>query len=221
MTVASPNAALKVTALVAGMVAGADSIDDMDGLRHGAMDRLFTGVRAPSTLGTFLRAFTFGHVRQLDAVAARLLAALAALPGGTPLLPGADQVAYVDIDDTVRETHGYAKQGAGFGYSGVNGLERSARGGVTRAAAPVIAAARLRKGSTNSARGRGAAGGRHAQGRCRGGRRPEGGIAGHRPDGQRVLWPRRDRRHPPRRREVLDHGPDEPGRDQGDRGHPR
>ena len=54
VTVASPNAALKVTALVAGMVAGADSIDDMDLLRHGAMDRLFTGVRAPSTLGTFL-----------------------------------------------------------------------------------------------------------------------------------------------------------------------
>ena len=71
------------------MVAGADSIDDMDLLRHGGMGRLFTGVRAPSTLGTFLRAFTFGHVRQLDAVAARLLADLAA---ATPLLPGADRV---------------------------------------------------------------------------------------------------------------------------------
>jgi hypothetical protein len=153
VTVASPNAALKVTALVAGMVAGADSIDDMDLLRHGAMDRLFTGVRAPSTLGTFLRAFTFGHVRQLDAVAARLLAALAALPGGTALLPGADQVAYVDIDDTVRETHGYAKQGAGFGYSGVNGLNALLGIVSTPTASPVIAAARLRKGSTNSARG--------------------------------------------------------------------
>ena len=62
---------MKVTALVAGMVAGADSIEDMDLLRHGGMGRLFTGVRAPTTLGTFLRAFTFGHVRQLDAVAAR------------------------------------------------------------------------------------------------------------------------------------------------------
>src|ERR1035437_4385930 len=59
------NAHLKVPALVAGMVAGADSIDDMDLLRHGGMGRLFTGVRAPSTLGTFLRSFTFGHVRQL------------------------------------------------------------------------------------------------------------------------------------------------------------
>jgi len=67
------NARLKVTALVAGMIAGADSIEDMGLSRHGAMNRLFTGVRAPSTLGTFLRTFTFGHVRQLDAVASRLL----------------------------------------------------------------------------------------------------------------------------------------------------
>ena len=64
------NAVLKIPALVAGMVAGADSIDDMDLLRHGGMDRLFGGVRAPSTLGTFLPTFTFGHVRQLDSVAA-------------------------------------------------------------------------------------------------------------------------------------------------------
>ena len=55
------NAHLKIPALVAGMVAGADSIDDMSLLRHGAMRRLFTGTRAPSTLGTFLRSFTFGH----------------------------------------------------------------------------------------------------------------------------------------------------------------
>ena len=67
-------AGAKVSALVAGMVAGADSIADMDLLRHGGMGRLFTGVRAPSTLGTFLRRFRFGHVRQLDAVAARFLA---------------------------------------------------------------------------------------------------------------------------------------------------
>src|SRR3954453_6362963 len=150
LTVASPNAPVKVTAVVAGMVAGADSIDDMDLLRHGAMDRLFAGVRSPSTLGTFLRSFTFGHVRQLDAVAARLLVQLTAR---TPLLPGADAVAYVDIDDTVRATHGYAKQGAGFGYSGVNGLNALLGIVSTPMSAPVIAAARLRKGSTNSARG--------------------------------------------------------------------
>jgi len=71
------NAAAKILALVAGMVCGADSIDDMDLLRHGGMGRLFLGVRAPSTLGTFLRLFTFGHVRQLDAVAAGLLTRLA------------------------------------------------------------------------------------------------------------------------------------------------
>jgi hypothetical protein len=66
---------LKVPALVAGMVAGADSINDMDLLRRGGMGRLFSGVRAPSTLGIFLRAFTFGHVRQLDAVDSRFLPA--------------------------------------------------------------------------------------------------------------------------------------------------
>ena len=63
------NAGLKVASLVAGMVAGADSIDDMALLRHGGMGRVFDHAYAPSTLGSFLRAFTFGHVRQLDAVA--------------------------------------------------------------------------------------------------------------------------------------------------------
>ena len=144
------NAGLKVPALVAGMVAGADSIDDMDLLRHGGMGRLFTGVRAPSTLGTFLRSFTFGHVRQLDAVAAGLLANLAQV---APLLPGADQVAYLDVDDTVKATFGYTKQGAGYGYCGVKGLNALIATISTPLAAPVIAATRLRKGSANSARG--------------------------------------------------------------------
>jgi len=93
------NAHLKVPGLVGGMVAGADSIDDMDVLRHGGMNRLFGGVRAPSTLGTFLRSFTFGHVRQLDSVAAELLVELARR---SPVLAGADQVGYVDIGDTVK-----------------------------------------------------------------------------------------------------------------------
>jgi len=105
---AGANSRVKVTALVAGMVAGADSIEDMDLLRHGGMGRLLAGVRAPTTLGTHLRAYTFGHVRQLDAVAARFLAGLATR---SPLLAGAGQVAYLDIDDTIRETHGYQKQG--------------------------------------------------------------------------------------------------------------
>src|SRR5215204_4324774 len=70
------HAGLKVASLVAGMVAGADSIDDMALLRHGGMGRLFDRAYAPSTLGSFLRAFSFGHVRQLDAVASRFLVAL-------------------------------------------------------------------------------------------------------------------------------------------------
>ena len=144
------NPALKVLAIVAGMVIGADSIEDLDVLRHGGMGRLFGGVRAPSTVGTFLRSFTFGHVRQLDAVAARFLAGLAA---HTPILPGADQIAYVDMDDTIRRTYGYRKDGAGFGYSGVKGLNALIATVSTPLGAPVICATRLRKGSTNSARG--------------------------------------------------------------------
>jgi len=65
-------------------------------------------VRAPTTLGTFLRAFAFGHVRQLDAVASRFLADLATR---APALAGAGQVCFVDVDDTIRETHGHKKQG--------------------------------------------------------------------------------------------------------------
>jgi Transposase DDE domain group 1 len=144
------NATAKVLALVAGMICGADSISDMDLLRHGGMPRLFTDIRAPSTLGTFLRLFTFGHVRQLDAVAARLLARLAV---ATPILAGADQVVLLDLDDTVRQTYGYAKQGTGRGYTGVNGLNALLATISTPLSAPVIAAARLRKGATNSVRG--------------------------------------------------------------------
>jgi hypothetical protein len=144
------NAHLKVPALVAGMVAGADSIDDMDLLRHGGMGRLFTGIRAPSTLGTFLRSFTFGHVRQLDAVASRFLIALAK---NSPILAGADQGAYVDIDDTIKATYGYAKAGAGHGYTGVKGLNALLAIVSTPISAPVVVATRLRRGPTNSARG--------------------------------------------------------------------
>jgi hypothetical protein len=149
---AGSSAGAKVATLVAGMAAGADSISDMGVLRHGAMPRLFTGVRAPSTLGTFLRAFRFGHVRQLDAVAARVLAGLA---GHGPLLPtgSGDGVIYLDVDDTVRATYGYAKQGAGYGYTGVKGLNALLATVSGAEHAPVIAAARLRKGSVNSARG--------------------------------------------------------------------
>lgn len=74
--VASPNATVKATSVVGWMLAGADSFDDLDLLRHGGMDRLFGGVRAPSTLGTFLRSFAHGQVQQLDAVGGHVLAGL-------------------------------------------------------------------------------------------------------------------------------------------------
>ena len=101
-------------------------------------------------MGTFLRVFTFGHVRQLDAVAAQLLTRLTA---ATPILPGLSTVAFLDIDDTVRQTFGYAKQGAGRGYSGVKGLNALLATVSTPLSAPVIAATRLRTGATNSVRG--------------------------------------------------------------------
>ena len=144
------NAGLKVASLVAGMVAGADSIDDMALVRHGGMGRVFAHVYAPSTLGSFLREFTFGHVRQLDAVAARFLAGLAAQ---TPVAAGVAEYAMVDVDDSVIEVHGYAKAGAGFGYSGVRGLNAALATVSTGQAAPVVLAQRLRKGAAHSARG--------------------------------------------------------------------
>ncbi len=149
---AGANASVKVSSLVAGMVVGADSIDDMDLLRHGGMDRLFGGVRAPSTLGTFLRGFTFGHVRQMDSVAADMFVNVAA---NTPVLPGIGQVAYLDIDDTVKATYGGGKrkQGSGVGYSAVLGINALIAIISTPTGAPLIAASRLRKGSTNSPRG--------------------------------------------------------------------
>ena len=150
------NAGLKVASLVAGMAAGADSIDDMALLRHGGMRRIFAKAYAPSTLESFLRAFTFGHVRQLDAIASRLLITLAGLTrllGTAPVDSEAAGYALVDVDDTIIEVHGYAKQGAGFGYSGVRGLNALLATLTTATSAPVIVAQRLRKGSTGSPRG--------------------------------------------------------------------
>jgi hypothetical protein len=153
LRVASPAAATKAACVVGGMLAGADSIDDLDLLRHGGMGRLFGGIRAPSTLGTFLRSFTHGHVQQLDAVNARLLAGLAGRCPG--LLAGAEGLVLIDVDDTVREVHGYAKQGAAYGYTKVKGLNLQLATVSTPLAAPVIAQARLRAGNTSSAQGAG------------------------------------------------------------------
>ena len=148
------NAGLKVASLVAGMVAGADSIDDMALLRHGGMGRVFARAYAPSTLGSFLRAFTFGHVRQLDAVASRFLTRLAAQGGqAAQVLGDGTTRVLVDVDDTIIEVHGHAKQGAGFGYSGVRGLNALLATVTTTNSAPVVVAQRLRKGSCGSPRG--------------------------------------------------------------------
>jgi hypothetical protein len=146
------NPGLKASSLVAGMVAGADSIDDMALLRHGGMGTVLPAGYAPSTLGSFLRSFTFGHVRQLDAVASRFLVNLAE---NTELFgsPEATGTVLVDLDDTIVEVHGYQKQGAAFGYSGVRGLNALLATVSTETAAPVIAAQRLRKGGAGSARG--------------------------------------------------------------------
>jgi hypothetical protein len=151
------NPAGKVATIVAGMVAGADSIDDLNVARHGGMDSLFARVYAPSTLGSFLREFTHGHVRQLEAAGRDFLVALARR---TPLLEGADALCFVDIDSMLRRVYGKQKQGAGFGHAKVGGYNVWLRGYnpliatlSTPLCAPVIAATRLRAGNAASARG--------------------------------------------------------------------
>jgi len=151
------NAAVKAGCLVAGMIAGADSIDDMGLLRHGAMPALFGGIRAPSTLGSFLRSFTWGNVLQLGKVHRLLLADLARR---APLLPGKDVLAFIDIDSQQKRVYGHKKQGAAFGHTKIQGKSLLVRGLNALAAtistplgAPVIAATRLRGGSAGSARG--------------------------------------------------------------------
>jgi hypothetical protein len=151
------NAAVKVSCVVAGMTGGADSIDDLGLLRHGAMPVLFGGIRAPSTLGSFLRAFTWGNVLQLGKVHRQLLAELARR---APLLPGRDVLAFVDIDSQQKRVYGHKKQGAAFGHTKIQGKSLLVRGLNALAAtistplgAPVIAATRLRGGNAGSARG--------------------------------------------------------------------
>jgi Transposase DDE domain group 1 len=146
----------KVAAIVAGMAAGADSIEDLDVLRHGGMGSLFASVYAPSTLGSFLRFFSWGHALQLEAAARDLLAGLAAR---TPLLRGAEKLAYVDVDSLLRRVYGPGKQGAAFGHAKVGGYSVKLRGLSplvaalsTDHAAPVVAATRLRGGNAGSAR---------------------------------------------------------------------
>jgi hypothetical protein len=144
------NAGAKITSVVAGMVAGADSIDDLEVIRHGALPGIFGGIRAPSTLGTFLRGFTWGNVRQLDAVARETLIGLSRT---APLLPCADSYAFLDVDSTINRVYGYAKEGADYGYTRVRGLHPLLATISTPIAAAVIAGTRLRRGSAASATG--------------------------------------------------------------------
>jgi len=136
----------KVMTLVHSIVAGGDCIDDADMLRSGATGAVLSHrVMAPSTLGTFLRSFTFGHVRQLDKVAGTVLArawAAGAGPGDAPMT--------IDLDSTVCEVHGHHKQGAAYGYTHALGLHPML---ATRADTGEVLHVRQRKGSANTARG--------------------------------------------------------------------
>ena len=141
--------------LAHAMCVNASHIDHTDMLRAGGTAGVLGHrVMAPSTIGTFLRSFTHGHVQQLDAIGGDLLAGLTArVPG---VIAGAQDLqgfACIDVDDTIREVHGYAKQGAGYGYNGVKGLNSLLGTVCTPVAAPLICGARLRGGKTGSARG--------------------------------------------------------------------
>ena len=153
----SANPSPKLSTLIAGVCAGADCIDDLDIVRSGGMKSLFGGVYAPSTIGTLLREFTFGHARQLESV---LGAHLAGLCQRVDLLPGADERLFVDIDSLLRPVYGHAKQGASYGHTKIAGKQILRKGLSplittisTDQSAPVITGARLRAGKTNSGRG--------------------------------------------------------------------
>ena len=144
-----PGAALpgrKVMSLVHGMLAGADSIDDMNVLRAGSTGLILGHrVMAPSTLGTFLRAFTFGHVRQLDHVLDQALCRAWAVGAG----PGEERLV-IDIDSFVGEVHGDQKQGAGYGYTRQLGYHPLV---ATRSGTGEVLHIRNRKGKANTQRG--------------------------------------------------------------------
>jgi Transposase DDE domain group 1 len=140
------NAGRKVMALLFAMVLGADSIDDCDVLRAGRTRRLLGGwVAAPSTLGTFLRAFTFGHVRQLD----RLLGVTLERAWKAGAGPG-DGRLVIDVDSFVGEVCGRLKQGAAYGYTRLLGYHPIL---ATRADTRETLHIRLRKGSANTQKG--------------------------------------------------------------------
>lgn len=142
-----PYRQVKVRTMLAGMLAGADCIDDLDRLRSGSTPQILGEVRAPSTMGTFLRRFTHGHVLQLAAVNRRLLHGLAGHAAG---LVGSDRLVLVDMDDTIRQVHGYQKQAAAYGYSKVRGLNALIITISTPVSLPVIGEFSLRRGNARS-----------------------------------------------------------------------
>ena len=144
--VGAANPGRKVMSLVSAMCLGADCIDDCDVLRSGQTGAVLGHrVAAPSTLGTFLRGFTFGHVRQLDRVLAECLRRAWAAGAG----PGEERLV-VDVDSFVGEVYGYGKQGAGYGYTHRLGYHPIV---ATRAGTGEVLHIRARKGSANTARG--------------------------------------------------------------------
>jgi hypothetical protein len=157
---AGVNPAGKITSIIAGMIAGADSIDDLEVIRSGGMPRLFDEVYAPATLGQFLREFTHGHSLQLASVArAHLVNLVRGVPGGG-LLPGIETRAFIDIDSLLRPVYGHAKQGASFGHTKIAGRQVLRRGLSplattisTAGGAPMVAGIRLRAGRAGSGKG--------------------------------------------------------------------
>jgi hypothetical protein len=144
--VGAANAGRKVMSLIYAMALGADCIDDCDVLRSGRTRALLGGrVAAPSTLGTFLRAFTFGHVRQLDRLLGEALRRAWQAGAG----PGVGRL-IMDVDSFIGEVHGYAKQGAAFGYTKLRGYHPIM---ASRAGTGEVLHLRLRKGSANTQRG--------------------------------------------------------------------
>ncbi|MEE1743303.1 IS1380 family transposase [Streptomyces sp. JV184] len=126
-------------------------MDDLDVLRHGAMSAVFEEVRAPSTLGTFLRSFTHGHAFQLHAVHRRFLGELAA---HTPLLPGSGEKAFIDVDSTHKRVYGRTKQGGEYGrFKGIRTLHPLLATICTPTSRPVIATVRMRRGKAADSRG--------------------------------------------------------------------
>jgi hypothetical protein len=140
------NAGRKVMALLFAMVLGADSIDDCEVLRAGRTRRLLGGwMPAPSTLGTFLRAFTFGHVRQFDALLGEALVRAWRAGAG----PGERRLV-IDVDSFIGEVCGRLKQGAAYGYTKLLGYHPIL---ATRADTREVLHIRLRKGSANTQKG--------------------------------------------------------------------